>query len=250
MAAVTICSDFGAPQNKVCHCFHSFWQCLTGLRDWTELNWNCQIHLMIEDQDLDLSAILAPFDSNRLMFYPWAKSFFWKLCPDTFPPVTVPQILMELLQMPKAETEVSFFQVLSTARWGPAMQKEVWGKGLRCPLPTLSPPFPLLHTHNGLNPGRERSLPACHLLSLHQPGGRKRGIRGTSSAAAIHTKQEVSLSHPTLGHQPKWCSTNPCCLLHGGVGERGQNARTLRWDGGEPVPEPTLCSIPFRAPMY
>ena len=21
MAAVTICSDFGAPQNKVCHCF-------------------------------------------------------------------------------------------------------------------------------------------------------------------------------------------------------------------------------------
>ena len=24
MAAVTICSDFGAPQNKVCHCFHRF----------------------------------------------------------------------------------------------------------------------------------------------------------------------------------------------------------------------------------
>ena len=24
MAAVTICSDFGAPQNKVWHCFHSF----------------------------------------------------------------------------------------------------------------------------------------------------------------------------------------------------------------------------------
>ncbi|CAI9167990.1 unnamed protein product [Rangifer tarandus platyrhynchus] len=24
MAAVTICSDFGAPQNKVCHCFHFF----------------------------------------------------------------------------------------------------------------------------------------------------------------------------------------------------------------------------------
>ena len=22
MAAVTICSDFGAPQNEVCHCFH------------------------------------------------------------------------------------------------------------------------------------------------------------------------------------------------------------------------------------
>ena len=24
MAAVTICSDFGAPQNKFCHCFHCF----------------------------------------------------------------------------------------------------------------------------------------------------------------------------------------------------------------------------------
>ena len=24
MAAVTICSDLGAPQNKVCHCFHCF----------------------------------------------------------------------------------------------------------------------------------------------------------------------------------------------------------------------------------
>ena len=24
MAAVTICSDFGTPQNKVCHCFHCF----------------------------------------------------------------------------------------------------------------------------------------------------------------------------------------------------------------------------------
>ena len=25
MAAVTICSDFGAPKSKVCHCFHCFW---------------------------------------------------------------------------------------------------------------------------------------------------------------------------------------------------------------------------------
>ena len=28
MAAVTICSDFGAPQNKVSHCFHCFPICL------------------------------------------------------------------------------------------------------------------------------------------------------------------------------------------------------------------------------
>ena len=28
MAAVTICSDFGAQENKVCHCFHCFPICL------------------------------------------------------------------------------------------------------------------------------------------------------------------------------------------------------------------------------
>ena len=28
MAAVTICSDFGAPKHKVCHCFHCFPICL------------------------------------------------------------------------------------------------------------------------------------------------------------------------------------------------------------------------------
>ena len=32
MAAVSICSDFGPPENKVCHCFHCFptylpWSC-------------------------------------------------------------------------------------------------------------------------------------------------------------------------------------------------------------------------------
>ena len=32
MAAVTICSDFGAQENKVCHCFDCFPICLP--RDW------------------------------------------------------------------------------------------------------------------------------------------------------------------------------------------------------------------------
>ena len=31
MAAVTICGDFGAPKNKVCHCFHCFTIYLPGL---------------------------------------------------------------------------------------------------------------------------------------------------------------------------------------------------------------------------
>ena len=38
MAAITICSDFGAPKNKVCHCFHCFpiyfpWSDGTGCHD-------------------------------------------------------------------------------------------------------------------------------------------------------------------------------------------------------------------------
>ena len=43
MAAVTICSDFGAPKNKVCHCFHCFpiyfpWSDGTGCHDLRFLN--------------------------------------------------------------------------------------------------------------------------------------------------------------------------------------------------------------------
>ena len=43
MAAVTICSDVGAPKNKVCHCFHCFLICLpwsngTGYQDLSFLN--------------------------------------------------------------------------------------------------------------------------------------------------------------------------------------------------------------------
>ena len=43
MASVTICSDFGAPQNKVCYCFHYFpislpWSDGTGCHDLSFLN--------------------------------------------------------------------------------------------------------------------------------------------------------------------------------------------------------------------
>ena len=45
-------------------------------------------HLLTEDQGLVLSAILVPFDSTWFMLCPWATSFFQKLCPAAFPPVT------------------------------------------------------------------------------------------------------------------------------------------------------------------
>ena len=38
-------------------------------------------HLLIEDQCLVLSAILAPFDSDQFMLCPQAMSFFQILCP-------------------------------------------------------------------------------------------------------------------------------------------------------------------------
>ena len=46
MAAVTICSDFGAPQNKISHCFHCFpiyfpWSDGTGCHDLSFLNVEC-----------------------------------------------------------------------------------------------------------------------------------------------------------------------------------------------------------------
>ena len=37
--------------------------------------------------EVDLSAILDPFDSNQFILCPWPKSFFQKLCPAPLPPV-------------------------------------------------------------------------------------------------------------------------------------------------------------------
>ena len=37
----------------------------------------------------------APLDSNQFMLCPWAVSFFPKLCPALFPPVTPPPLLIE-----------------------------------------------------------------------------------------------------------------------------------------------------------
>ena len=45
--------------------------------------------LLIEDQGLVLSAIFVPLESNWFMLCPWAMSFFQKLCPAPFPPVTM-----------------------------------------------------------------------------------------------------------------------------------------------------------------
>ena len=39
--------------------------------------------------EVDLSTILDPFGSNQFMSCPWAMSFFQRLCPAPFPPVSL-----------------------------------------------------------------------------------------------------------------------------------------------------------------
>ena len=49
------------------------------------------LSLQIEDQSLvafDLSVIFHPFGFNQFVLSPWAMSFFQKLCPATFLPVS------------------------------------------------------------------------------------------------------------------------------------------------------------------
>ena len=68
---------------------------VTELTDWLTgtvmATLGVSFHLLIEDQGLVLSAILVPFDSNQFMLSPSAMSFFQKLCPAPFPPVTISQ---------------------------------------------------------------------------------------------------------------------------------------------------------------
>ena len=64
--------------------FLVFWRCLGTVM----ASLGVSFHLLVEDQGLVLSAILVPFDSNPFSLCPWAMSFFQKLCPAPFPPVT------------------------------------------------------------------------------------------------------------------------------------------------------------------
>ena len=79
-------------------------------------------HLLIQDQGLVLFAILVPFDSSQFMLCHWATSFFQKLCPAAFPPVTYSSSI--LLSMDVQQLVVTL--VLS------------WEEMSTCPLTLLS----------------------------------------------------------------------------------------------------------------
>ena len=73
--------------------------------------WNCHgtsgcvISLVTEDQDLVLSAIKVPFDSNQFMLCPWVMLFFLKLCPVPFPPLQCHMLWTNQARVLEATTE-------------------------------------------------------------------------------------------------------------------------------------------------
>ena len=54
------------------------------------INWGARSICMVNQRliEVDLSAILDPFDSSQFILCPWVMSFFQKLCPAPFPPVS------------------------------------------------------------------------------------------------------------------------------------------------------------------
>ena len=84
MASVTICSDFGAPQNKVTHCFHCFrvyfpWSDGTRCHDYQSLNIFYIIYLIFKK----ITSVHSFMIMCILNHSPRWKVFSWEqgLCP-------------------------------------------------------------------------------------------------------------------------------------------------------------------------
>jgi len=77
MAAVTICSDFGAQENKVCHCFHGFpiylsWTDGTGCHDLSYLMLSFKLIF-----SLSFTFIKRLFSSSSLSAIGWCHLYIW-----------------------------------------------------------------------------------------------------------------------------------------------------------------------------
>ena len=78
MAAVTICSDSGAQENKVCHCFHFFpiylpWSDRNGCHDLSFLNVEFQASFSLSS----LTLIKGLFSSSSLYAIEWYHLHIW-----------------------------------------------------------------------------------------------------------------------------------------------------------------------------
>ena len=79
MAAVTICSDSGAQENKICHCFHCFpiylpWSNETRCHDLSFLNAEFQASFFTSSFTMDGGAWWATVHGSQRVRYNWATS--------------------------------------------------------------------------------------------------------------------------------------------------------------------------------
>ena len=89
MAAVTICSDYGEQENKVCHCFHSFPICLLG-NDGTECHdlnfFECWVLNQLFHCSLSLSSrgflVLLHFLWSEKAMAPHSSILAWRIPMD------------------------------------------------------------------------------------------------------------------------------------------------------------------------
>ena len=97
-----------------------FWQCLGTVM----VPLGVSFSLLIENHglvDVDLSAILDPFDFNRFVLYLWAMSLFQKLCPAPFPPIIIGGTFKEkvaiLFYIPSGNGQVVQFVNIFASIW-------------------------------------------------------------------------------------------------------------------------------------
>lgn len=113
----------------------------------------------------------------------------------------VRELLMELLRMPEAATEVSFFQVLPTCRLRPLQCTEKGGEGTAVPLPPLpTPSSPAAHRPQP-HPREGKATP--HLSSLESPPAwwEEKAQQGCLLCSCCSHRTGGSLSRLTLGLQ-------------------------------------------------
>ena len=103
MAAVTVCSDFGAQENKVCHCFH-FFPLLFALKWWNWIYHGLSLCWVFKPACLLSSfALIKRFFNSSSLFCPYSGN----MC--------VPLILLLAVLIPACESSSPAFHMMYSA---------------------------------------------------------------------------------------------------------------------------------------
>ena len=109
MAAVTMCSDFGAQENKVCHCFHCFPVCLP----WSE---GTRCHdLSFMNVKFKLAFLLSSFTFTRRLFI-FSSSLFSAISVVSFPYLRLLIFLLAVLILACASFSPAFYMMYSECK--------------------------------------------------------------------------------------------------------------------------------------